>query len=651
MPAREVYWNITNHTVMYLLFVVTLAIFLYGAGRQILPIMKGKKQAGFGTDLLARVKVLWLEGIKQRRIRRDSLAGFTHLFLFWGFAVLFIGTLIVALQADFGIHVLVGRFYLWFSLALDLAGLAALIGVFGLIYRRVLVRPAGLTSITEDWILLVLVALILVSGFLVEGVRQAATADPWAVWSPVGFAFSLMLSSFGVNLGVLHKFLWWLHLTLGMGLLAYLPFGKFRHVLFAPVNILLSANSETGRILALDVNTPSPVFGAGKLEGFTRRHLLASLACTRCGRCEQGCPAFLTHKSLSPKEINVSLRDFLSGKEGKGEKIYEPLGPLATETIWSCTTCGYCENQCPVLIEQVSRTVEMRRSLVLEEGRVPVEMRQVLRNLDKQGNPWGEWSGSRGQWAQGSGVPLLKDKGKADLLYWVGCMGSFDERSRKISESMLKLLKASQVDFAILGDEENCCGDAVRRVGEEYLFQQLARENIKTLEKYGVKKIITACPHCYNTLKNDYSSGMGAQFEVQHHSEFVLELIRTGSLPITGELSKAATYHDPCYLGRYNVVYEQPRQVLNCISGLELNEMERHEEKSFCCGAGGGHMWMDEGSGERASHLRAREAMAAGVNTVVTACPFCLTMMEDGTRSNADEIEVLDLAELVAKVI
>lgn len=636
---------------MYVLLLLTMAIFLYGMGGQILALIKGKKHPDTSVGLLKNVKVLWQEGLKQKRIRRDSLAGFLHLFLFWGFSVLFVGTLIVALQADFGLHVLVGWFYLWFSLALDLAGLLALIGIIGLIYRRAVVRPAALTPTSEDWVLLILITLILVTGFWVEGVRQAATADPWALWSPVGYLFSIIVSSLGINLLGAHKILWWLHLSLAMGFLAYLPFSKVRHLIFAPLNILLSGHNKTGMLLVLDVNTPSPVFGAGKIEGFTRRHMLGSLACTRCGRCEEGCPAFLTHKPLSPKELNHTLKNFFSGGGLKEEKIFAPVGPLAPETIWACTTCGYCENECPVLIEQVSRTIEMRRSLVLEEGRIPDEMRKVLRGFEKQGNPWGEWRGSRGQWAQAAAVPQLKNKGKADVLYWVGCMGSYDQRSQQISEAVIKLLKASQTDFAILGDEEICCGDAVRRVGEEYLFQKLARANIKTLEKYGVKKILTSCPHCYNTLKDDYSSGMGAKFEVQHYTEFVAELMQKGSIQLTGEFKNTVTYHDSCYMGRYNGVYEEPRQVINSIPGLKLTEMVRNRDKSFCCGAGGGHMWMEEGLGERINQVRAQEAAATGAHTVITACPFCLTMLEDGTRAHAKEIEVIDLAEVVAKVI
>lgn len=651
MPTREVYWNIMNHNFMYFLLLVTLIIFLFGVSGQIRALMKGKKHPCLAKDLIKGLNVLWQEGLKQKRIRRDTLAGYMHLLLFWGFIILFIGTLIVALQADFGMRVLVGQFYLWYSLALDLAGLIALIGVIGLLYRRVVVRPAGLTAITQDWILLLIIALILITGFIVEGVRQAATVDPWALWSPVGFLFSIIFSSLEVDLLKTHSILWWVHLILGMGFLAYLPFSKIRHLLFAPINILLSANQETGKILSLDVTIPSPFFGTGRIEGFTHKQIIGSYACTRCGRCEQGCPAYLTNKPLSPKDMNSTLMDFFSRRGQNGEKVYAPNGALKQATIWACTTCGYCEVECPILIEQVSRIVEIRRSLVLEEGRVPDELRQVLRNFEKQGNPWGEWRGSRELWAQATAVPLLKDKGKTDVLYWVGCMGSFDERSQKISEAVIKLLKVSNIDFAILGNEEMCCGDAVRRVGDEYLFQQLASSNIKKFNNYGIKKIITACPHCYNTLKNDYHSGMGAMFEVQHYSEFLVELIRTGSIKISGDLNKSVTYHDPCYLGRYNNVYEEPRQVLASFSSLELTEKDRNRDKSFCCGAGGGHMWMDEGSGERINHACAQQVIDTGARTVVTACPFCLTMMEDGIRSHANEIEVVDLAELVAKVI
>jgi len=650
VPSREVYWNITNHNMMYLLLITVLVVFLFRMGRYMSVLLNGKKNPVSLAGGAKSLACLWREGLSQRRIRRDPLAGLMHLFLFWGFVVLFIGTLVVALQADFNIHVLVGQFYLWFSLVLDLAGLFALLGVVGLVYRRLIIRPPGLKGITEDWILLIGIALILISGFVVEGLRQVANNDPWALWSPVGWLFFRFFSLFRVDLTFAHRVLWWSHLSLSMMFIAYIPFSKARHLLFAPFNIFFSANRRIGDLLPLEVNKLDNSFGASKANTFTRKHILETFSCTHCGRCELGCPAFLTDKPLSPKGLNSKLTDFL-GRKSEGEQVVTSAWTLAPEAIWACTTCGYCESECPVIINQVGRIVEMRRSLVLEHGEVPVEMRPIMRNIEKQGNPWGEWWGYRGEWAKSLGVPLLKDIGKADILYWVGCLGSFDERSREISVAVIKSLKALLVDFAILGKEERCCGDAVRRIGEEYLFQKLARENIATIEKYSIKKIITNCPHCFNVLKNEYSSAMGASFEVQHYSEFLAERLQKGAAELVGNVNKSVTYHDSCYLGRYNGIYEAPRQVLAGIPGLQLVEIERNLEKSFCCGAGGGHMWMDEGTGDRINQVRSQQALETGVKTIVTSCPFCLTMLEDGSRSVEGAVEVVDLAELVAKVI
>ena len=650
VPGREVYWNIPGHQFMYGLLLATLVIFFSGLSRQFSAIQKGKKVQLFSAGLLGSAAVLWREGFAQRRIRRDKLAGLMHLSLFWGFLVLFAGSFIVALQADGGIQVLAGKFYLWFSLVLDIAGCLALLGVAGLAYRRFAVRPPGLSAFSGDGILLVGIGLILLSGFGVEGLRLTATKDAWALWSPAGWLMALAFSALQTNMVTAYRVLWWSHLVLAMAFIGYLPFSKARHILFASVNILWSAGSKTGAVLPLEIKAQVADFGASKTEGFSRKQIVETLSCTQCGRCEQGCPAFLTGKLLSARALNSALQGiFLEAGKREGE-VFAPMGTLAPETVWACTTCGYCENECPVFIGHVGRTVEMRRGLVLDKGNVPAELRPVLRNLEKQGNPWGEWRGSRGEWARISGAPLLKEKGKADVLYWVGCLGSFDERSKQISDAMVQILKSAGIDFAILGEEERCCGDAARRSGEDYLFQVLAKRNIAVLEKYGIEKVITGCPHCYHVLKNDYRL-LGAEFTVQHTSEFISAMIDKKALKISSNLPASVTYHDPCYLGRYNGIFDEPRQVLRQIEGLQLTETERNREKSFCCGAGGGHLWMEEGEGERINGKRAREVMAAGVEAVVTACPFCVTMLEDGLHTEQAEMKVLDLAEMVARVI
>jgi len=639
-----------------------MAVALWGVWRYARWWREGQQVKRF-DQLGTRLKGLWEYAGLQRKILRDKLVGTGHLGLFIGFLVLFTGTLIVAVQADLGLKLLSGNFYLVFSLVLDLAGLAALIGIGVLAYNRYFIGPDRVQpNLSEDAAGLVLIAVILLTGFLAEGLRIAATADPWAAWSPVGWLVSLPFAAFPeTTIKTIHSVSWWLHMLTAFGFIAYLPFSKLFHLMTAPVNIFFRPLEPAGRLSNMDLGTTHRMYGAGSPEGFSWKHLLELSACTRCGRCESNCPVFLSGKPYSPKVMTQDLKGYLTKTNTfpVGQRLGEiaaasesPMlgGAVDKEAVWACTTCLSCEEQCPVLVEHTRRTIDMRRYLVLNESDFPGEVRKVFRNLEKQGNPWGEWRGSRADWADGLNVQTLNNDGKADFLYWVGCAGAFDERNRKVAQAFIKVMQTAGVSFGILGAEEQCCGDLARRTGNEYVFQELARKNVNVLNKYGVTKIATTCPHCYQVLKHDYSQ-LGMNLTVLHHTELIRSLIDEGKIALNGKMAQGITYHDSCYLGRYNGIYRAPRELLSLLGQEDLIELDRSRENSFCCGAGGGRMWMEEGSGTRINTMRVDQIVDSQAEIVGTACPFCLIMLDDGIKFKQVEgkLVALDVVEMIAR--
>ncbi|RPJ52635.1 MAG: (Fe-S)-binding protein, partial [Acidobacteria bacterium] len=496
------------------------------------------------------------------------------------------------------------------------------------------------------WLLLA----VLVSGFLVEGLRIVATRDPWGLWSPGGWLTARALGGIGAGqLQLWHRLVWWGHAVLAFVFIALVPFTLIRHILVAPANIALRRPQPSG-VLAPEALEEAEHFGVSSIQGFPRKDLLDLLACTECGRCQAACPAWATGKPLTPKGVVIDLRDHLYANTLRQPDGRTMVGEVVGEdAIWACTTCGGCHQACPVFIEPIPKLVDMRRFLVMEEARFPAPMQAALRGLENRGHPYQGAVPSRTAWAEGLDVPLLAEKGTAEYLYWVGCAAAFDERNQKVARAFARLLQAAGVDFAILGEEERCTGDFARRIGHEFLFQMQAQANVETLNRYGVTRILTTCPHCYNTLRHEYRP-FGGTYEVLHHSEFLARLLREGRVRPGVTETRRLAYHDSCYLGRHNGIYGAPRAVLDGLPGVRRRELPRHAENSFCCGAGGGLMWSEERTGTRINVARTEEVLGADVEVVGTACPFCLSMFEDGIRAKdaTERLRALDVAEVLA---
>lgn len=662
IPTREVYWNISGVWLMYVLLIPTSVIFLFGIYRHMRLWRIGRPE-GRCDLFFQRLKGLWLYGFGHARILSHRYAGLFHVLIFSGFAVLFIGTLVVMIHEDLGLRIMQGKFYLYFqSLALDVFGLLSIIGLLMVVCRRSFFKPKRLDNTWQDAGMAALLLVILLTGFIVEGLRIVATQDPWANWSPVGFFVGRFFTAFVPMEAFrpLHALLWWVHLLLVFGLIAWMPYSKLLHILTSAANIYFrSLEAKGAMIKPINLETEE-AFGVKSIDQLTWKGLLDLDACTECGRCQDACPAFATDKPLSPKSLILDLRDYLhsNGSRLRSGEIASsgdasPLigGAIKEETLWSCTTCMACMEECPVFIEHVPKIIDMRRYLVMEEGRFPETMQQAVRSLEARGHPYPGTTASRLDWCRGLDVKILSQAGSADYLYWVGCSTALNTRNQKIARAFSQILQEAGVDFAILGNEEHCTGDPARRIGNEYLFQTLARQNISVLKSRQVKKIVTTCPHCFNAFKNEYPQ-FGASFEVYHHSQLLAQLIKEGRWKPSGGLEGKVTFHDPCYLGRYNDTYNEPRQVIAARPGVKIVEMRQHREKSFCCGAGGGMMWIEEPKERRVSNVRARHALESGSDILSVACPFCMTMMEEGIKSEKSEskVRVLDIAELLRGV-
>lgn len=681
MATREVFWNISpiGELLFYLLALIAGAVFAYGIYKHIRRILYGKKVLFTLRPLGAKLSAV-LASIAANRtiVRHDAPAGIMHLFIMWGFIVLFIGTVIVTIEYDLFQKILglahgfwVGSFFLGYELILDILGALFIVGLIWALVRRYGVKPPQLTWKPLDLALPVWLLVIGVTGFVVEGLRLAATAPELSYnprWSPVGFVISQWVQVLPTEtVRSWHLVLWWAHGFLALGWIAYLPYApKVMHILTAGVNLFFQEMRPRGRLEVLDVEGAferNEVLGVQTIKDLTRKDFLDLASCTECGRCEANCPAHLSGKILSPREIIVEVRDHANEELpafGKPTEHKQVIGySIEPEEIWACTTCMACVEVCPVYIDPLNKILELRRNEVMMQDKYPESFADVFKGMDGRGNPWDMPATERLAWMKGLDVPVHPSSSAGcEYLFFVGCAASFDPRTQKIARSMVKILQHAGITFAVLGEEEGCTGDPARRIGHEYIFQILAKQNIETFTHYNVKKILTICPHCLNSLKNEYPT-LGGQYEVVHHTELIEQLLREGRLKLSKEISATVTYHDSCYLGRYNRIFDAPRNILCKIPGVQIVEMERHRERGMCCGAGGGLMWLEEEPGKRVNELRVKQAQEAFAKArangraklVASACPFCMTMLEDGIKAKNADFENKDIAELVAEAL
>ncbi len=626
----------------------------------------GLLKAGRGRDrrwdrIGSRLVSLVVNGILQKKVYRSAAVGLLHSFIFWAFVIL--GASIVEITAQ-GYQpgwqvpapdLLYGPLYL----AEELVAVLAIVGVGMALFRRYVIRPKKLMheGFRSATVILLFILGIVTSILFYNASEQALGIAHDPAWKPVS-AFLANTSVLRANPALAWWVFWTMHVVLLFTFLAYVLYSKHSHIVFAIVNSFFIDLEPKGALKAIDLER-TETFGVQRVEQLSPRSLLDGFACTECGRCTDSCPANATGKPLDPMHLIVNMRDtlleqragILSGQTAGLPNMFETVHP--EDGIWACTTCYACVYECPVFNEHVPKIVDMRRHLVLMEGKMPPEAMETMRKIEQNYNPWGIGWDQRGKWADGMGIPTLAEDGRdAEYLFWVGCAGSFDERNRKVVQAFARLMQKAGVKFAILGSEEKCTGDPARRIGNEYLFQTLAKENVATLAKYHVKKIVTACPHCFNTLKNEYPQ-FGGDYEVIHHSQLLDELVARSALKPEKPVAATVTHHDSCYLGRYNDIYNEPRRVLESLPQIKTVEMSRCRDKGFCCGAGGARMWMEETIGEKVNHRRLSHVLDTKAEIVATACPYCLIMMDDAAKTKDVDarLERADIAELLERSV
>lgn len=651
-----------------------------------------------GTD---EIKTSWKKRLKHTAAQmfghgtllQDWRSGVMHLVIFYGFIVLQLGAIDLILQGiNTSWHLPLGGAYPAFTLSQEIVVLLVLAAVLYAAFRR---YAEKLPRLKKGWG--PAIVLLFIGGLMLSIVFTLAAKRVWLGEPPSSYPFvSSFIAShfetFGETAnGVMFYAGWWAHLLILLAFLVYVPQSKHAHILFAPVNLFIRSAGPHGRLEPVDLeDEDAETFGVSKIEQFTRNQLTDLYACVECGRCTSSCPASGTGKMLSPMHLIIHMRDHLTNKGAAitsrtpwmpafaysgnaanrvaaeasamdGDKTkdteftLELLGETVTDQeLWACTTCRNCEDQCPVANEHVSFIVDMRRYLVLTEGSLPAEAGRALMNIERQGNPWGLSRQDRARWKDGLGedvpAPSIQDGKPFEYLFYIGSMGAYDKRCQKITRAFIRIMNRAGVSFAVLDNEETNSGDTARRLGNEFLFQELARTNIGIFNKYKVQKIVTIDPHAYNTFKNEYPDfGLAPDVEVYHHSELIASWLKEGRIRPTMKLAERVTYHDSCYLGRYNGIYDAPRDILSAVPGIDLAEMARSGRNSMCCGAGGGRMWMEESEGTRVNVARTEQALAFKPTIIGTACPYCLTMMSDGTKTLEadDRVRTMDIAEIV----
>jgi Fe-S oxidoreductase len=690
---------------LYPLIVIPVAVSLWFFWRRLtlhLAVLHEGRPLARSDRPWQRIKGVGVFVLGQRRLLNDLGPGLAHAFVFWGFLILLLTT------GSYLTDGLVETVLAWplggviWTVVVAAANVLIALILGALVYdvvRRTVSRPTRLVLSRDAFIILVLIAGVVVTEVFGDAFRFAARPDdPARGFALLAGPLSLLFEPLGATAGAIGYGLFgWAHIVIVLGFLTYLPYSKHQHVFLSEPNVYFRNLEPRGALRTMDLEAEPAegeelVFGARGLKDLTWRHLLDPMSCTECGRCMEFCPASMTGKTLSPKHFMQGMRDQISkaetalaaaasaqraAKAGAGggneasqaalqlardrarEALSLPLvdNAIPEEAVWQCTTCGWCVEGCPVLIEHVDSIVEIRRNLVLEESRFPKELGPAFRSMETAGNPWGQPKSARLDWAKGLDV-LVLDGAEAVLpddgvLYWIGCAGAFDERNRKVVRAMAQLLDQAGVPFAVLGPQESCSGDPARRAGNEYLYQMLAEENVATLtavhDAHNVRTIVASCPHCFNTIRNEYPQFGLAGVEVIHHTQLLDRLVADGRLRPNHANAAVVAYHDACYLGRYNDIFEEGRRVVAAVPGQEVAEMELHHRRGMCCGAGGARMWMEETEGHRINHRRTEHALALEPDAIATSCPFCLVMLRDGaTDLGREEVAVRDVAELLA---
>ena len=669
---REIYWNVPGWAqfLLYVLFFVAAGVLVFGLYERSRAWCRGRvdsaaHEASAGARWRSGLARLWRHALLQVRIWRSPMAGLSHAAIFWGFIVLFIGTCIVAVE-EYGSRItgqepffFYGSFYLLVSCALEVFGLIFLYGlVLALLRRRADRRFRPLARPVDSFILWLFLALG-VSGFLVEGLRIAASeggmeAVEFERWSFVGWLIALAFEVLDDSLlRTLHLAAWLVHMAMSMFFIAILPYCKLRHIFLSSAHLATAVERQPGKYAGVSMEEveESGRYGAAVPEDFTRGQLRSFDACTECARCQSVCPAHATGKPLSPMQVVLDIGQAASFADPQASLHGEPI---SAETLWSCTSCGACVEECPVAIDQLAAIVDLRRHLV-GEGEIRGSQQAALRSIAASSNPWGLPENERDDWRtqlidSGLVCPTIDEVPDAEILYWVGCAGAYDRQAQKVVRAMVEILGAAGVRFVVLGKKERCTGDPARRLGDEFTYVEAATENVARLQATGVRRIVASCPHCLNTLGKEYPE-LGGEFDVVHHSAYIDELIAAGRLQLESASESDAervVYHDPCYLGRLGGTYDEPRRAIEA-TGAELHEVESSRERGFCCGAGGGRMWMEETVGERVNETRFRQLKVLAPKTVAVGCPFCKTMLRDAAIADGEEVEVRDLAELVAE--
>ena len=688
-PVSESYFGIPGYVIFWLLFAVASGLFIQRASLLVRLLKLGRPENCFDRPAYRFIKMLavaFTQSSNLKGLTPKDPAALGHTIMFWGLMIFGVAYLIfIGLGAGFGLYTVISgsAFETVFFSVLDIVALLVILAMVWVVIKRYLIIPERLKreqntaeKIIQALLIIVIIGLMVLH-FGIEGFRYAAYGIPDS--GPLlGVPLAQALVNAGISrdaLAAVYKSLWWLNFVLLLVAVIYAPRSKHLHPLTSFANLTFRNLTPKGSLKPVDLKKPE-TFGASKIQDFTWKQLLDLYACTWCGRCHVVCPAQMSGKPLSPRELILDMKEYLL-EEGPGllksrlatpvattdrasgakaeppASLQEPAqaligGVISEEAIWSCTTCRACQEVCPVNIEHIDKIIDLRRHLQMV-AKTEIA-RDLLKNLRVRGNPWRGTMYARTDWTEGLSIKVAGEDSNIDVLYWVGCTEALEDRSLKVAQAVAKLMKQAGVNFGILGEEEMCCGDPARRLGAEHLFQMLAVNNIQLLQSYNIKKIVTACPHCFNTLKNEYPQ-LGGQFEVIHHTGFIAALIKEKKLKINHSGEAIVTYQEPCYLGRYNDIFFAPRHIINGIPGMTLIEMEQNKKAGFCCGGGGGRMWLEEKIGQRISEIRLEQAINTRAQVVATACPFCLQMFEDAVKAKevGDSMKIKDIAELVAE--